>query len=252
MGYEQMENRGPFCFLAAARSGQSHQREQGHWQRPAAHQSSHHYRVEDGGYHLAVKQNLSGSAVPSIANQVGGSHRDQGHGRQAGPLGLPHAALRHEIRGPRSSRLRASTPRVTDQAPQGQSPKARIPSHPNTGGGLTSRSFWREGRNRYGIMSSHDGVQFRLQHSALVLYLLMMHISGHLVELNDDVNGWAIGAVFESFKVVGQLVFFSVSKGDADRNQSNCNRQQHPSAPRSVVEQLRMDEVLFSLEPSHG
>src|SRR5207302_1585139 len=95
-------------------------------------------------YHLAVKQNLSGSAVPSIANQVGGSHRDQGHGRQAGPLGLPHAALRHEIRGPRSSRLRASTPRVTDQAPQGQSPKARIPSHPNTGGGLTSRSFWRE------------------------------------------------------------------------------------------------------------
>src|SRR5437870_9725892 len=86
---------------------------------------------------------ISGSAVPSIANQVGGSHRDQGHGRQAGPLGLPHAALRHEIRGPRSSRLRASTPRVTDQAPQGQSPKARIPSHPNTGGGLTSRSFWR-------------------------------------------------------------------------------------------------------------
>src|SRR5437016_5470908 len=35
MGYEQMENRGPFCFLAAAVSGQSHQREQGHWQRPA-------------------------------------------------------------------------------------------------------------------------------------------------------------------------------------------------------------------------
>ncbi|PYT67994.1 MAG: hypothetical protein DMG41_04380 [Acidobacteria bacterium] len=101
-------------------------------------------------------------------------------------------------------------------------------------------------------MSSHDGVQFRLQHSALVLYLLMMHISGHLVELNDDVNGWAIGAVFESFKVVGQLVFFSVSKGDADRKQANCNRQQHPSAPRSGVEHLRMDEVLFSLEPSHG
>src|SRR5437879_9133085 len=136
MGYEQMENRGPFCFLAAARSGQSHQREQGHWQRPAAHQSSHHYRVEDGGYHLAVKQNLSGSAVPPIANEVGGSHRDQGHGRQAGPPGLPHAALRHEIRRPRSSLLRASTPTVTDQAPQGQSRKAGIPSHPNTGSGL--------------------------------------------------------------------------------------------------------------------
>src|SRR5207302_6958212 len=110
----------------------------------------------DGGYHLAVKQNLSGSAVPSIANQVGGSHRDQGHGRQAGPLGLPHAALRHEIRGPRSSRLRASTPRVTDQAPQGQSPKARIPSHPNTGGGLTSRSFWR-GRAPHGRSPDSPG-----------------------------------------------------------------------------------------------
>src|SRR5438046_1775140 len=93
--------------------------------------------------HLAAKQNLSGSTIPSIPNQVGGAHRDQGHGRQAGPLGLPHAALRDEIRGPRSSLLRASTPRVTDQAPQGQSRKARIPSHPNTGGGLTRRSFWR-------------------------------------------------------------------------------------------------------------
>src|SRR5204862_5528749 len=95
------------------------------------------YRLEDGGQHLAAKQNLSGSTIPSIPNQVGGAHRDQGHGRQAGPLGLPHAALRDEIRGPRSSLLRASTPRVTDQAPQGQSRKARIPSHPNTGRGLT-------------------------------------------------------------------------------------------------------------------
>src|SRR5207249_10652461 len=105
--------------------------------------SSDLYRLEDGGQHLAAKQNLSGSTIPSIPNQVGGAHRDQGHGRQAGPLGLPHAALRDEIRGPRSSLLRASTPRVTDQAPQGQSRKARIPSHPNTGGGLTRRSFWR-------------------------------------------------------------------------------------------------------------
>src|SRR6266480_3612416 len=139
-----MARRRSFRFLAAAVSGQSHQREQGHWQRSAAHQQSDQYRLEDGGQHLAAKQNLSGSTIPSIPNQVGGAHRDQGHGRQAGPLGLPHAALRDEIRGPRSSLLRASTPRVTDQAPQGQSRKARIPSHPNTGGGLTRRSFWRD------------------------------------------------------------------------------------------------------------
>src|SRR5206468_9001157 len=103
-----MARRRSFRFLAAAVSGQSHQREQGHWQRSAAHQQSDQYRLEDGGQHLAAKQNLSGSTIPSIPNQVGGAHRDQGHGRQAGPLGLPHAALRDEIRGPRSSLLRAS------------------------------------------------------------------------------------------------------------------------------------------------
>src|SRR2546429_208945 len=101
-----MARRRSFRFLAAAVSGQSHQREQGHWQRSAAHQQSDQYRLEDGGQHLAAKQNLSGSTIPSIPNQVGGAHRDQGHGRQAGPLGLPHAALRDEIRGPRSSLLR--------------------------------------------------------------------------------------------------------------------------------------------------
>src|SRR5438132_12067053 len=86
-----MARRRSFRFLAAAVSGQSHQREQGHWQRSAAHQQSDQYRLEDGGQHLAAKQNLSGSTIPSIPNQVGGAHRDQGHGRQAGPLGLPHA-----------------------------------------------------------------------------------------------------------------------------------------------------------------
>ena len=42
---------------------------------------------------------------------------------------------------PRSGLLRASTPRVTDQTPQGQSRKAGLPSRPNTGRGLTSSSF---------------------------------------------------------------------------------------------------------------
>jgi transposase len=97
--------------------------------------------LKHGRQHVAGKQNLSGSAIPSTANQARGSHRHQGHGGQAGPPGLPHAALWDEIRGPRSGLLRASTSRVTDQAPQGQSRKARIPSHPNTGRGLTSGSF---------------------------------------------------------------------------------------------------------------
>src|SRR5260370_3195334 len=111
---------------------------------PAAPQQSDQYRLEDGRQHVAGKQNLSRSAIPSTANQARRSHRHQGHGRQVGPLRLPHAALRDEIRGPRSSLLRPSTPRVKDQAPQVQSRKARIPSHPNTGGGLTSSSFWRD------------------------------------------------------------------------------------------------------------
>src|SRR5258708_31632112 len=70
MGYEQMGDRGPFRFLVAAVSGQSDQREQGHWQRATAHQQQSDHRFKDGGQHLAVKRHLSGSAVPSIQNQV--------------------------------------------------------------------------------------------------------------------------------------------------------------------------------------
>jgi hypothetical protein len=46
----------------------------------------------------------------------------------------------------------ASTPRVTDQAPQGQSRKARIPNHPNTGGSLTSGSFWRAPATAFAVV----------------------------------------------------------------------------------------------------
>ena len=38
MGYEQVEDRGPFRFLVTAVSGQPNQRRQDHWQRPAADQ----------------------------------------------------------------------------------------------------------------------------------------------------------------------------------------------------------------------
>src|SRR5437870_6429337 len=91
---------------------------------------------------------ISGSAVPSIANQVGGSHRDQGHGCQAGPLGLPHAALRHEIHGPRSRLLPTQTPRITGPAAQVESRQAGIQSHPNPGSGLRTKSFCGEGSVR--------------------------------------------------------------------------------------------------------
>src|SRR5438270_13510987 len=118
----------------------SYQREQGYWNRPTAHQQSAQYRFEDGSQHLAAEQNLSRSAIPSIANQARGSHRDQGHGGQAGPFDLPHAALRDEIRGPRSGLLRASTPAFTDQAAQMESRQAGIPNRRSPG--RLSRSFW--------------------------------------------------------------------------------------------------------------
>src|SRR5205085_1755345 len=109
-------------------------------------QQSAQYRFEDGSQHLAAEQNLSRSAIPSIANQARGSHRDQGHGGQAGPFDLPHAALRNEIRGPRSGLLRASTPAFTDQAAQMESRQAGIPNRRSPG--RLSRSFWGELRKR--------------------------------------------------------------------------------------------------------
>src|SRR5205823_8460253 len=98
------------------------------------------YRLKDGRHYLTTKQNLSGSAVPSTPNQARGSHRHQGHGGQAGPFDLPHAALRNEIRGPRSGLLRASTPAFTDQAAQMESRQAGIPNRRSPG--RLSRSFW--------------------------------------------------------------------------------------------------------------
>src|SRR5262249_5768867 len=85
-----------------------------------------------GNRHSLSSPDKSRSAVPSIENQVGGSYRDQGHGGQAGPLGLPHAALRGEIHRPRSGVLRGSTPTATDQAAQVESCQAGIPDRPSS------------------------------------------------------------------------------------------------------------------------
>src|SRR6266446_8377913 len=127
-----MGDRGPFRFLATAVSGQSNQRRQDRWERSPADEESGQYR-NGGGQHATEKQHLSGSAVPSIENQVGGSYRDQGHGREAGPLGLPHAALRDEICRSRSGVLRGSTPASTDQTAQVESRQAGIPDRPSSG-----------------------------------------------------------------------------------------------------------------------
>src|SRR6266566_1583641 len=115
MGYGQMGDRGPFRFLATSVSGQSNQRRQDHWERSAADEESGQYLSQDGGQHATEKQHLSGSAVPPIQNQARVSHCDQGHGGQTGSIGVPHAAPRDEIRGPRSEVLRDPTPQPTDQ-----------------------------------------------------------------------------------------------------------------------------------------
>ena len=76
---------------------------------------------------FAGKQNLSGSAVATPKDQARWPHRDQGHGRQARPFGLPHASLQYEIRGPRSAVLPSSTPPTTDQAAKVEGHQAWIP-----------------------------------------------------------------------------------------------------------------------------
>src|SRR5262252_5799740 len=137
-----MADREPFCFLAPVVSGQSHQWREDHRERSPPNQQPSDHCFKDGGQHAAEKRYLSRSAVSSTQNQARSPVCDQGHGGQAGPLGLPHAALWDEIRRPRSGLLRASTPRLTDQAPQVQRRHPRIPTDSDTRGSLTISSFW--------------------------------------------------------------------------------------------------------------
>src|SRR6266446_6622962 len=136
-----MGDRRPFRFLATAVSGQSNQRRQDRWERSPADEESGQYLSQDGGQHATEKQHLSGSAVPPIQKQARVSHRDQGHGGQAGPIGVPHAAPRDEIRGPRSEVLRDPTPQPTDQTAQVESCQAGISSCPSSRS-VTRESFW--------------------------------------------------------------------------------------------------------------
>src|SRR5712664_202366 len=136
-----MGDRGPFRFLATSVSGQSNQRRQDRWERSPADEESGQYCSQDGGQHPTEKQHLSGGAVPPIQNQARLAHCDQGHGGQAGPIGVPHAALRDEIRGPRSEVLRDPTPHPTGQTAQVESCQAGISSCPSSRS-VTRESFW--------------------------------------------------------------------------------------------------------------
>src|SRR5215470_13840146 len=140
MGYEQMGNRTPLCFVVATVPGQSNQWRKDHRKRSVANQQPSNHRFKDSGQQSTSKQYLSGSAVPPIKNQAGCSHRDQGHGRQAGPLGLPHTALWHEIRRSRSRVLRGTTPADPDYAPQMEGRQARIQSDRSSRS--LEASFW--------------------------------------------------------------------------------------------------------------
>src|ERR1700693_2649193 len=58
-------------------------------------------------------------------------------------IGVPHAALRDEVRGPRSGVLRGPTQRPTDQTAQVESCQAGISSCPSSCSlNFKPRSFW--------------------------------------------------------------------------------------------------------------
>src|SRR5689334_1444149 len=129
MGYEQMEDRGPLCFLVTSMSRQQNQWRQDYWERSAAYHQQGDHRFKDGGQYLTDEQDLPWRPVPPIQNQAGGSGGNQGYGGQVSPLGISHAALRHAVCRPRSGVLRGSTPKAADQPSQMESRPAGIPNH---------------------------------------------------------------------------------------------------------------------------
>ena len=87
------------------------------------------------------KQHLSRSPVSPIPSQAGRSRRDQGYGGQAGPIGVPHATLRDEVRGSRSEVLRGPKPQPAVETPKMEGRQARIPTRPSSSCNLTHREF---------------------------------------------------------------------------------------------------------------
>src|ERR1700674_3041640 len=145
MGYEQVEDREPFCFLAEAVSGQQNQWGQSHRERSHAHQQPRDHCLKDGGHYFTGERQLFRGAVPPISDSAGASGGDQGHGRQTRPARLPHAALRNEICRPRSRALRDTTPQTAGHPSQAKSRPARFANHRSCCSGLKPRMAVSEG-----------------------------------------------------------------------------------------------------------
>src|SRR6516225_1775955 len=68
MGDEQMGDRGPFCFVAAALSGQSHQWREDHWEGRLRTSNRATIALKMAATTLTAKQYVPGSAVPPTEN----------------------------------------------------------------------------------------------------------------------------------------------------------------------------------------
>ena|SRR2546426_12660843 len=66
-----MGDRGPFRFLAVAVSGQSHQREQGHWERAVANQQQGDHRFKDAASTLRLSDTYLGAQFRRFRTRLG-------------------------------------------------------------------------------------------------------------------------------------------------------------------------------------
>src|SRR5215472_2756991 len=84
---------------------------------------------KDGGHLFTGERQLFRRAVSPIADSTGASGGNQGHGRQTRSAHLSQAALRNEIRRPRSHVLRGTTPQTAGNSSQAKSRPTRIANH---------------------------------------------------------------------------------------------------------------------------
>src|SRR6266481_951315 len=96
-----MEGRTPFCFLAAARSRQSHQRRQNHWKRAAADQQSGDRRFKAGSQQPANK-----SMAAKLARLI---YRMLRYGTKYVDNGSRYYELQQRTREIRRLKLKAAT-----------------------------------------------------------------------------------------------------------------------------------------------
>jgi len=128
MGYKQMGDRGPFRFLVTSVSGQSNQRSQDHWEGRLPTKNRVSIALKMAASTLRRSSAYLGAQFRRLRTKLGAPIASQGHGGQVGPIGVPHAALRDEVRRPRGGVLRGPTAQPTDQTPKVESCQARISS----------------------------------------------------------------------------------------------------------------------------